>query len=179
MAIYKPMQGVSQFTGFVDLNNGLAIEQRIKRLDDPTGPLDGNGHIVSPGEFISACSLYDNGSEPLHTLVDCSSFANGREDATDADLKYLIRCENTGDLQVIDDGLWPCTDKIRAGDTIALVAVSTPYSERFLADVLSITPCGKVSCVSRHSLHHLPVEAGDLLLVRSDNVLCCFHGENW
>ena len=190
LAMYRSMNGNSVFTGFVNLNNGKPTEERVFKLDDPTGALDGPGHIADPTEFLSQMALYDDGPTQHQVEIACRAFPDKHNNMTPQEWAHLDSyMEHLGEPNYPVIHFFPDdSSSIRADDRILMTALGEgvdrqgkkcPAHERFWADVLSITPCGKITAISMNTLKWSAVAKHDPILVRVENVIASSHGEHW
>lgn len=148
IAIWRSKKGVNVFTGIAR----DAHEELLIKLDDPSGPLDGPGHIMTTEEFFTECYHYDGApsiaeSLPIHDVSDLlqdfqhkpSDFSDRQDDLFDVKYPFGRRlpCVRS------DDYVKVATLRVVEGDK-----GSVTVRERFWVQVVSVTATGMVTGIA-------------------------------
>ena len=178
VALYRKMDGVSVFTGFVKRGDNFF------KLHDVWGDLDGDAHEATPPEFLSQMALYD-GSEDKRYQKPIPTISVASKDESILHGKCLDGVDELFPFEESEKGI---RAKFRADDLVLVVAVG----ERVCGDgcvavtlesawyhVISVTPCGKVTAMPTVQLKWSPIGPHEPVLFDADCVLAMKRGQHW
>ena len=192
LPLWREIDGKRCFTGIVvgeqqpNTLDAAEYASSFTRLDDDQGPLDGPGHSMTEPEFLSQMSMYDESEVPRAPLMQ-STFCGRRvpdQSLERVDLAFFDAYYEQANFAPLE--MTP--SHVRAGDCVVVRArgeitrgpnAGKYYSERFWADVVSATPCGKINAISRNSLNNGPIEEGSAIWFPIGAVLAAKRGVNW
>eukprot|EP00966_Prymnesium_polylepis_P226000 5227479-Prymnesium_polylepis.1 len=179
-ALYRKLNGVSVFTGFVDRNGTIC------RLHDVSGDIDdGDAHEATPQEFLLQMALYDGSEEnrvqkeiPVVSVADKDeAILEGKVFGDGVEFFPFATSHTSGVLA-----------KFRADDRVMVVVYGervckhgspVPTRESFWCHVVSVSPQGKVTAVPTVQLKWSPIGPHEPVLFDAACVLAMKHGQYW
>jgi hypothetical protein len=172
-ALYRNNSGVQTWTGIAASTD----RSTFKKLDDPSGELDGPGHVMENNEFISEMQQYD-GSTPVAKPVDV--WPGATLAANDSE-KANFHAEPPF---VTDSGVWHIRsdDRVKVairGEKLDQEGVLCPTRERIWMHVVSVTVFGVVTAVPLSQLKWSPVGPHEPVSFHGGGVFGLKRGSNW
>lgn len=184
-AIYRKLNGSKVFTGMVSYDQSDRC--KFKKLDDPTGELNGPSHVMDEIEVIAQFSLYDDTTLEVGLEIECCLFTNKDDDITAKDVTFFESFVDSPQFEKI--AFFPHNPMdIRADDMVVVKASGTakdddgdvvPAFERFWAEVLAITPCGRIIARSHAQLHWSPIALYQKIVFPIEAVIASKKGIYW
>lgn len=180
MAMWRKYKGKEIFMGIVHLprdeDDDDAAPLKLVKLNDPEGELDGPGHLMDDGEFLTECHHYNPPSERKLDikenlgLMDFSSKPSAFYDSQEGEfhVKYPFGTR---------------IPQVRNGDSVRVVKTGKihgiPFVERFWVQVLSLTSFGVVTGISMNTLNSMDVKEDDLVAFPITCVVGMKQGQHW
>lgn len=193
-AMWRKKSGTEWFMGIVCYDGG----NRLVKLDRPSGELDGPGHEMDDGEFMSECFHYDSfvlrhseferqvGLPPKMDGLNLTDFAGKPQYFTDQeDHRFTVKYPHGVAPPANRRRTVGPTPQIRNGDRVKVVSVGItvrggfPYRERFWVQVLSVTATGMVTGYCRNKLNSGIAQEDELIAFPVTRVLGVIHEDRW
>ena len=170
LALYRNHAGISTWTGIARDGDTL------KKLDDPSGDLDGPGHVMEPNEFISEMQQYDGSTpiaKPIVTWEGVELVADDSERSDfDAEPPFIV----SKVVQIRSDDRVKVAVRDEKRDSNGVMCLTR---ERVWMHVVSVTIFGVVTAVPLSQLKWSPIGPHAPVYFHADAVIGRKSGKNW